>query len=148
MKKLTAIAALLASTLGMMGTAQAGNYNQVTLQAVPAHAKVVVVDARHARNVQRMHNNHRQQMARAAHHQRKAANTVKIVVVKPRPVVKKVVYVRPAPVVKKVVYVRPAPVVKKVVYVQQRPVHRPAVVDRVVYRTATTNAAPIRHHHY
>lgn len=125
MKKLTAIAALLAATLGAMGTAQADGRNQVTIQAIPTNAQVVVVDARQARNDHRMYNNHREQMARAAHHQRKAANTVKIIVVKQAAQHKKA---------------------KKVVYIQ-RPVHRPAVVDRVVYRTATTHAAPIRPHH-
>lgn len=135
MKKLTAIAALLAATLGAMGTAQAGGQNQVTIQAVPANAKVVVVDARQVRNAHRMHNNHREQMARAAHHQRKAANTVKIIVVKQAAQHKKA---------KKVVVVKPKPVVKKVVYIH-KPV-RPAVVDRVIYRTATTHAAPVRHH--
>lgn len=136
MKKLTAIAALLAATLGAMGTAQAGGQNQVTIQAIPANAKVVVIDARQARNAHRVHNNHREQMARAAHHQRKAANTVKIIVVKQAAQHKKA---------KKVVVVKPKPVVKKVVYIQ-KPVRRPAVVDRVVYRTATTHAAPVRHH--
>lgn len=146
MKKLTLIAALLATTLGAVGTAQAGGYgqNEVSIQAIPAHANVVVVDARAARNAHRMHNNYREQMARAAHHQRKAQNTVKIIVVKPAPHVKK-----------KVVYVKPRPVVvQKVVYVQQPSRHRyhqrpGTVVDRVENRVAVTNAAPVRsHYHY
>jgi hypothetical protein len=139
MKKLTLIAALLASTLGVMGSAQAGGQNQVTLQAVPANANIVVVDARHP---QRVYNNHREQMARAAHHQRKAQNTVKIIVVKQAAQAKKKVVVKKKPVVvvKKVVYVKPAPVRH-----HQRP---GTVVDRVVYQTATTTAAPVRYHHH
>ncbi|WP_020558504.1 hypothetical protein [Thiofilum flexile] len=116
MKKLTVIAALLASTLGIMGTAQAGGYqNQVMLQAVPTQTKVVVVDQ---------------------HRQHKPVKPVKVIVVKkaaPHKKVKKVVVVKPKPVVKKkVVIVKPKPVVKKKVIVKKVVIVKPAA-KKVVY---------------
>lgn len=127
MKKLTLIAALLATTLGAVGTAQAGGQNQVAIQAIPTNAQIVVVNAR----------------------PHKAVNTVTLQAVKP--VVKKVVVVKkPAKVVKKVVVVKkPAKVVKKVIIIQKPARHHKragTVVDRVVNKVAVTHATPVRVH--